>query len=257
MDKICVYTIAKNEEKFARRWARSCIEADYRVVADTGSEDNTIEILKNEGVTVHRIIVDPWRYDEARNMAMKLVPKDVTVFISMDMDEILIKGWRQELDLFLKSGRPWTFINCSFVTFWANGTVNRHFHERIHNRDYVWKNRYHERPFYRPKDRSKGKEIIEWCTNIHIEEHPDETKDRTCNLPLLELAVKEDDEVPRQWKLRYFLADMYMKTGHYAKAIKTAKECYDMKETWEKCKSELLHCIIFPSIDKLENDTEK
>ena len=35
--KVAVYSIALNEAKFAERWADSAAEADYRVVADTGS----------------------------------------------------------------------------------------------------------------------------------------------------------------------------------------------------------------------------
>lgn len=43
---ITVYAIAKNEEKFAARWAASMREADNVVVLDTGSTDGTVEILK-------------------------------------------------------------------------------------------------------------------------------------------------------------------------------------------------------------------
>ena len=44
--KICVYAIAKNEAKFAARWAASMSEADEIYVLDTGSEDNTADILR-------------------------------------------------------------------------------------------------------------------------------------------------------------------------------------------------------------------
>ena len=51
-NKICVYAIAKNEEKFVDRWFDSVKEADYVVVLDTGSTDNTVSKLKNLGVKV-------------------------------------------------------------------------------------------------------------------------------------------------------------------------------------------------------------
>jgi hypothetical protein len=61
--KIAVYTIALNEAAHAERWAESAAEADYRIVADTGSTDDTVERLTRAGVTVHRIagVHDLWR----------------------------------------------------------------------------------------------------------------------------------------------------------------------------------------------------
>src|SRR5688572_30281194 len=96
--KVAVYTIAKNEERFAERWARSCEEADYRVVLDTGSTDKTVERLRSLGVTVHSAEIRPWRFDVARNQSLALVPEDAEVCIALDMDEILVPGWREALE---------------------------------------------------------------------------------------------------------------------------------------------------------------
>jgi glycosyltransferase involved in cell wall biosynthesis len=68
--KVAVYTIALNEAAHAERWADSAADADYRIVADTGSTDDTVERLSRVGVTVHKIAVKPWRFDVARNTAM-------------------------------------------------------------------------------------------------------------------------------------------------------------------------------------------
>ena len=73
--KICVYTITKNEEQFAKKWAENMSEADYVVVLDTGSTDKTVELLKGGGVTVEVKPITPWRFDVARNESMKLIQK--------------------------------------------------------------------------------------------------------------------------------------------------------------------------------------
>ena len=96
--KVAVYTIALNEAAHAERWANSAADADYRIVADTGSTDGTVERLEALGVVVHRIAIRPWRFDLARNAAMALIPADVDVCCTMDMDRYLEPGWRPALE---------------------------------------------------------------------------------------------------------------------------------------------------------------
>ncbi len=43
--KVCVYAICKNKSKFVRRWVKSMMEVDEIYVLDTGSTDNTVELL--------------------------------------------------------------------------------------------------------------------------------------------------------------------------------------------------------------------
>ena len=96
--KIAVYTIAKNEEQFVKKWYNSAKEADYLLIADTGSTDNTIELAKKLGINVVSIAINPWRFDDARNASLALLPTDITYCIQLDMDEVLVEGWRQELE---------------------------------------------------------------------------------------------------------------------------------------------------------------
>ena len=51
--KVAVYTIALNEEKFVETWYNSVKdEADYLLIADTGSTDKTIEKALALGINV-------------------------------------------------------------------------------------------------------------------------------------------------------------------------------------------------------------
>ena len=52
--KVCVYAICKNEEKFVDRWFNSMKEADEIYVLDTGSIDNTVNLLSKNGVHVRQ-----------------------------------------------------------------------------------------------------------------------------------------------------------------------------------------------------------
>jgi glycosyltransferase involved in cell wall biosynthesis len=148
--KIAVYTIALNEAAHAERWAASAADADYRIVADTGSTDDTVERLTRAGVTVHRIAVRPWRFDVARNTAMALIPSDVEVCCTMDMDMFLEPGWRPQLEAAWTSET--TALYCQLV--WRasaddptplKGYLARNFHRR-------WRS-FHDMPdFYRSVD---------------------------------------------------------------------------------------------------------
>ena len=87
--KIAVYTIALNEAQFVERWYESAKDADYLMIADTGSADGTVEKALALGINVHVISVRPWRFDDARNAALALLPDDIDYCISLDMDEVL------------------------------------------------------------------------------------------------------------------------------------------------------------------------
>jgi len=44
--KICVYTIAKNEEHHVERLCNSAKDADLILILDTGSTDNTVKVAR-------------------------------------------------------------------------------------------------------------------------------------------------------------------------------------------------------------------
>lgn len=96
--KIAVYTITKNEEQFIKRWADSCADADHRLIVDTGSTDNTVSEAIASGCSVASIAIKPWRFDDARNAALALLPEDIDYCIALDADEVLVPGWRQALE---------------------------------------------------------------------------------------------------------------------------------------------------------------
>lgn len=96
--KICVYAICKNEASFVDSWMDSMNEADLIVVTDTGSEDDTVEKLKERGAIVYVDIVKPWRFDVARNISLDHVPEDVDVCVCTDLDERFEPGWRKRLE---------------------------------------------------------------------------------------------------------------------------------------------------------------
>lgn len=186
--KICVYAISKNEEKFVQRFCDSAKDADLIVVADTGSNDNTVALLKEQGVVVHDICISPWRFDKARDAALALVPRDVDVCVSIDLDEVLEPGWREEIE------RVWTAETTRLRYGYDWGQGIRFQYEKIHARHgYHWHHPCHEYP--RPDVRTK--EVYAETQKLLVSHYPDPTKSRGQYLDLLEISVKEDPTCPR------------------------------------------------------------
>lgn len=205
--KIAVYTIAKNEEQFVERWAESCKDADYRIILDTGSTDRTVEIARSLGVDVQVKVVDPWRFDYARNAAMEIVPEDADYCIALDMDEILTDGWREDIEKATKT-RPRYEYTWSWNGDGSPGLV--YGGDKIHARKgYVWRHPVHEVLSFTES------ETQEWL-DLKIHHHPDHTKSRGQYFPLLELAVSEDPEDDRN---AHYLAREYFFHGMNEKAV--------------------------------------
>ena len=186
--KIAVSAISKNEAQFVERFMESCKDADYVLIADTGSTDETVSIAKGLGAAVHEISISPWRFDKARDAALFLLPKDIDIVVSLDLDEILEDGWRAEIE------RVWTpdTTRLRYKFDWSNGIV--FYSEKIFSRHgYHWHHPVHE--YIRPDGRINE---VYANTDMQLVTHlPDNTKSRSQYMPLLELAVKEDPYCPR------------------------------------------------------------
>ena len=186
--KICVYAISKNEEQFVERFCKSAKDADLILIADTGSTDNTVEMAINCGAQVYDIYVSPWRFDKARDTALALIPAEFDICISLDLDEVLEPGWRDEIERVWKEDT--TRLRYKFD--WGCGIS--FFYEKIHHRKgYHWHHPVHEYP--RPDGRIK--EVYAHTDMLLVSHHPDPTKSRGQYLDLLKLAVTEDAHCPR------------------------------------------------------------
>lgn len=186
--KAAIYTIALNEKQFVERWYESAKDADYLLIADTGSTDGTVELAKKLGINVITVKVMPWRFDDARNAAMAALPPDIDMCISLDMDEIITPNWREPLEALWKKGvtRP------KYKHIWSwkeDGTPGLEFaYDHIHARKgYRWRHPVHEALFPYGVD-----EVQEFTPDIETHHHPDPTKSRSQYLPLLAMSVKED-----------------------------------------------------------------
>ena len=224
--KIAVYAISKNEEQFVKRFCESAKDADLILIADTGSTDNTADLASKHGAMVYDIAITPWRFDKARDAALALIPKDYDVCISLDLDEELQEGWREEIE------RVWTkdTTRLRYKFDWGVGIV--FYYEKIHARHgYHWHHPCHEYPV---ADK-RIKEVWVQTDMLLVIHKPDPTKSRGQYLDLLKLAVDEDPRCPRN---AFYYARELTFYHKWLDAIVALNKYLDMPEaTWqnERC----------------------
>jgi tetratricopeptide (TPR) repeat protein len=183
--KVCVYGICLNEAAFVDRFMDSAAGADLVVIADTGSTDGAVARFRARGAQVHEIRITPWRFDAARNAALDLVPDDVDVCVSLDLDQVLRGGWRAALE------RGWAAGSGSAIhpEVWGrtpSGEPRSILTRRVHARHgWRWILPAHE---YLEPVGTPGPDVV--IADLVIEQFQDEAKARDY-LPLLELAVAE------------------------------------------------------------------
>jgi tetratricopeptide (TPR) repeat protein len=199
MPRVGVYALAKNEAKHAKAWADSCLDADVRVVTDTGSTDDTVQLLETAGVTVASGYVCPWRWDEAHNLALHHLPPTVDVAIRLDLDERLQPGWRQAIQAAWRDGV--NNLRYRYVWSWkADGVPEVEF----------WGDRVHARTGFR-WTAATHEGLVAWACEkvqafapgLEIHHHRDIGKRHTTDLQLLRVAVRESPHDPRA---RWYLA---------------------------------------------------
>lgn len=99
---ISLAMIVKNEEKFIQRCLDSvCDLVDEMVIVDTGSTDNTINIIKSNYPKV-QLFTFKWQDDfsTARNFALDSCNGDY--ILVLDADEYVIEGSKQDLEYIIK-----------------------------------------------------------------------------------------------------------------------------------------------------------
>ena len=236
--KICVYTIAKNESQFVERFMACVKEADQVIVTDTGSTDDTVSKLRALGAIVYEEIVNPWRFDVARNISLSHVPHDVDVCVCIDLDEVLTPGWRAAVEAAFTANPKATRLRYPYVwnvlpdgkpgvTFW---------YEKIHRRhNYKWVKPVHEIL------ENSAEEVQVYSNGFTLYHFPDPTKSRSNYLPLLELGCQEAPEDDRN---SHYLGREYMYYKMFDKAIAELQRHLSLKSaTWDAERSSSMRYI--------------
>ena len=222
--KLAVYAIAKNEAQHVARWYESVKDADEIVVLDTGSTDGTQKMLSDLGVRVNNTSFDSFRFDMARNASLNCVSSDVDYCMFIDLDETMPPGSIAKINAELESNHDMYGVRLVFTFTEKDGvrypTVS-YAREAIHRRNnFFWKFPVHELLGCYDQE-YKYKEI-----DVDVFHEPDVSKPRTSYLALLEQAVEEHPDDPRQAQ---YLGREHMYQGNYLDAIMWLRKHINME----------------------------
>lgn len=229
-NKVCVYAICRNESMNVKKWYDSMSEADYVCVLDTGSTDDTYSLLEEIASGNNKIVIDRkqypekdgWRFDDARNLSMRLIPEDANILVCTDLDEVFESGWA---DVLRQEWTP-TTERAYYKYTWSHDESGRELrtfiYDKIHSRNWHWEYPVHETLVNKEgDDTSSNCEVVNLFDKIHLHHYPDNTKSRSSYLPLLELRKKEN---PDDYYGRIYLAHEYNYRGKYDESNKEFKD---------------------------------
>ncbi len=191
--KIAIYSIAKNEERVAQRFADSVNDADYKVVVDTGSTDSTVSILRDNGISVVETKLDPFRFDQARNISLSNLPDDIDIAVALDLDDVLIPNWRSIIEKYWKEGSTTRLLYLYNLYPYDNedepSIILRGF--KVHcPKTYRWVDPVHEWLDVVPG----AEDNYEFINDVIVEHYPYRKESRDSRIELLKLGTEEDPE---------------------------------------------------------------
>lgn len=199
--KIAVYTIALNEEDNVQQWYDSAKDADYLFIADTGSTDKTVRLAKKLGINVAKISIKPWRFDDARNAALALLPDNIDMCISLDMDEVLAPGWRKALE---SIDADVTQVDYKYTWSWRDPASKTqpqvvYITNKVHARHgYRWKFLVHELPFPDRNDKHK----TGYADGFEIHHYSDIERANSRYNEMIYQTLEENKDEKRYWQYK-------------------------------------------------------
>lgn len=230
-NKICVYAICKNESKHIERWLSTVCEADYVVILDTGSTDGCYEKLAADPrvTRIEQKIYNPWRFDEARNDSMKLVPDDANILMAVDLDEYFEPGWAKIVrDNWDSNKYRRGFYRMAWSLTSDGSPTNMFTYDKIHDRSFYWIFPVHE--VLTTDTPLTNEQILNFGDSIKMFHNQDLSKPR----PYMDLLKLRRDEHPEEVLGQYLLAREYAHYEDYDNGLKEFLKMLEMPNAYSE-----------------------
>jgi glycosyltransferase involved in cell wall biosynthesis len=226
--KVTLYAIAKNEEKNIEKFLLNVKKFDDAVVIDTGSTDDTVQLLKDAGIKVyeHPQTREEFDFSVARNQALSYVKTDWAFALDFneDVDEFHPEGFVVIADEFTKFNH---------LRFNDNGTdepvQSNEVHIRFHRtKNYTWVNAVHEVPNFVATEEYSSEVAVD--TTIKITKKINKTVDK--ELFYFNICEREHKKDPKNWYWIWFIFNHYFNVQNGEKALEYGQEFLNVSKPY-------------------------
>jgi predicted O-methyltransferase YrrM len=226
--EVTLYAIAKNEEQNVEKFLKNTEKFSDVVVVDTGSTDNTVNLLRAAGIKVfeHPQSRNEFDFALARNTALSYVTTDWAV--SLDFNEDLSDFYPEGFDVVEKEFTKFKHLRFDDL---GEGEPKQSFevHTRIHRtNNYKWVNAVHEIPVFVPTEEYPTE--IEVDTTIKIIKKVSKTVDK--ELFYLSICEREQEKDPDNWYWSWFIFNHYYQVRNINKALEWGQEFLNVSKAY-------------------------
>lgn len=225
---VAAYTIVKNESDHAQRWSDSMRDAGFNLLLwlDTGSTDDTVKAARAAGISVISASFDPFRFDDARNVALAFLPATLDYCLSVDADMTVDPlPWREEIAATGFQRRYSYVVKNDSPGYWSQAS-----HTNLHVRHgFRWKYPIHET--------ISGDPAAATLSSLILHHRPDVTKSRSNYLDMLKTAT---EEMPEDARMQFYYArELYFRNDWLSARTEFQKFLAMPNATWkpERCEA--------------------
>ena len=226
--KVTLYAIAKNEEKYVEKFIENSKNFYHTVVVDTGSTDNTVQLLRDAGIEVHEHpqTRDEFDFSLARNTALSYVKTDWA--FSLDFNEDVDNFFSEGLDVIADD-----LTTLKHLRFDDHGdenpTQSNEVHVRFHRtKNYTWENSVHEMPKFIPTDEYPEEVLVD--TTIKITKKINRSIDK--ELFYLSICEREYQKDKTNSYYIWFMFRHYCEVKNPEKALEYGQEYLEYSKAY-------------------------
>jgi glycosyltransferase involved in cell wall biosynthesis len=225
---VTLYAICKNEEKNIEKFINNSKKFYHTVVVDTGSTDNTVQLLRDAGIEVyeHPQTREEFDFSVARNQALSYVKTDWAFVLDFneDVDEFYPEGF----DAISKE-----FTAFKHLRYDDNGTdepvQSNEVHIRFHRtKNYTWVNAVHEVPNFFPTEEYPNESSVN--TTIKITKKINKTIDK--EIFYFTICEREHKKDPTNWYWIWFIFNHYYNVRNFQKALEYGQEFLNVSKPY-------------------------